>query len=443
LLEVVSESEVAAMTLDATHAPDAKSWLDDANGHASFPLQNLPLGVFSTTYGTHRRGGIAIGDHILDVSTLATLFHGDARRAAQAMALATLNEFLALGPAPRQALRREVFAMLSDPSMQTTVRPALLHAQECRLHLPAAIGDYTDFYTGIHHAENIGRQFRPDAPLLPNYKYVPIGYHGRSSSIDISGATVIRPRAQIKGPNDAAPTYRPSQRLDYELEMGIWIGGSNARGEPVPIASATDHIAGLSLLNDWSARDVQVWEYQPLGPFLAKNFLTTISPWIVTAEALAPFRVAQPPRPSDDPAPLPYLLDAGDQAHGAFDITLEAYLRTERMRTSGAPAHRLSRGNMQFMYWTVAQLVAHHTCNGCNLRAGDLFGSGTISGPDASSCGSLLEISQGGRAPLQLPNGEQRSFLEDGDELTIAAYAERPGRARIGFGACSGIVASP
>ena len=427
------------MTLDETHAPDATSWLDDANGHAEFPIQNLPLGVFSTG-GKYRRGGIAIGDHVLDVSTLATVMDGDARRAAQAMAQATLNDFLALGTAPRQALRRAVFAMLSDSSMQTTVRPALLHADECELHLPATIGDYTDFYTGIHHAENIGRQFRPDAPLLPNYKYVPIGYHGRSSSIEVSGATVIRPSAQIKGPNDAAPTYRPSARLDYELEIGIWIGGSNARGEPVPITKAHDRIAGLSLLNDWSARDVQVWEYQPLGPFLAKNFLTTISPWIVTTEALAPYRIAQPPRPAGDPAPLPYLLDSNDQAHGAFDITLEVLLRTERMRADGAPAHRLSRGNMQFMYWTVAQLVAHHTCNGCNLRAGDLLGTGTISGPDASSCGSLLEISQGTRTPLQLPNGEVRSFLENGDELTLVAYAERAGRQRIGFGWCSGIV---
>jgi fumarylacetoacetase len=441
LLEIVSQSQAAAMMLDETHAPDAKSWLDDANGHASFPIQNLPLGVFSTR-GGHRRGGIAIGDHILDVSTLATLFHGDARRAAQSMSAATLNDLLELGPAPRQALRRAVFALLSDRAMQATVRPALLHAQECELHLPATIGDYTDFYTGIHHAENVGRQFRPDAPLLPNYKYVPIGYHGRSSSIEVSGASVIRPSAQIKGPNDTAPTYRPSQRLDYELEMGIWIGGSNARGEPIPIARAGAHIAGLSLLNDWSARDVQVWEYQPLGPFLAKNFLTTISPWIITAEALAPYRIAQPPRPAGDPAPLPYLLDSHDQAHGAFDITIEAHLRTERMRTSGTPAHRLSRGKMHFMYWTVAQLVAHHTCNGCNLRAGDLLGSGTISGPDAASCGSLLEISQGGRTPLQLPDGEQRSFLEDGDELTLLAYAERSGRARIGFGACSGIVVS-
>jgi len=430
------------MTLDETHAPEARSWLDDANGHAEFPLQNLPLGVFSTR-GGHRRGGIAIGDHILDVSTLATLFHGDARRAAQSMAQTTLNDMLELGTAPRQALRRAVFAMLSDATAQAAVRPALLHSHECELHLPASIGDYTDFYTGIHHAENVGRQFRPDAPLLPNYKYVPIGYHGRSSSIEISGAQVLRPRAQIKGPNDAEPSYRPTQRLDYELEIGIWIASSNSRGQPIPVSRAADHIAGLSLLNDWSARDVQVWEYQPLGPFLAKNFLTTISPWIVTAEALAPFRAMQPPRPAGDPAPLSYLFDANDQARGAFDITLEAHLRTERMRASGTPAHRLSRGNTQFMYWTVAQLVAHHTCNGCNLRAGDLFGSGTISGPDASSCGSLLEISQGGRTPLQLPNGEQRSFLEDGDELILSAYAERPGRARIGFGTCTGIVRSP
>jgi fumarylacetoacetase len=441
LLDIFPQSEAAEMTLDETHEAHTQSWFAPANGHPEFPLQNLPLGVFSTRDGA-RRGGIAVGDHILDVSRLESLFSGRASRAAQTMANSTLNEMLSLGAEPRRSLRRAVFALLTDASKEAAVRPALVPASDCELHMPVTVGDYTDFYTGIHHAENVGKQFRPDAPLLPNYKYVPIGYHGRSSSIESSGATVIRPQAQIKGPNDAVPIYRASQRLDFELEMGVWIGGRNPRGAPIPISQSADYIAGLCLLNDWSARDVQVWEYQPLGPFLAKNFLTTISPWIVTTEALAAYRIAQPARPTDDPAPLPYLLNASDQAQGAFEITLEVHLRTRRMRDDGDASQRLSRSKMQYMYWTVAQLVAHHTCNGCNLQPGDLFGTGTISGPDASSCGSLLEISQGGKAPLQLPNGEQRSFLEDGDELTLTAYAESPGYARIGFGECRGIVAA-
>jgi fumarylacetoacetase len=427
------------MTLDGTHDPNARTWLAEANGHPEFPVQNLPLGVFSTA-NSQRRGGVAIGEHVIDVARLSPVLTGDARRAAEAMSQPTLNALLALGAEPRRALRRALFELLTRDAQADTVREALVPLRECKLHLPADIGDYTDFYAGIHHALNVGRQFRPDAPLLPNYKYVPIGYHGRSSSIEVSGARVVRPCGQIKGPNDAAPEYRPTQRLDYELEMGVWIGGRNERGAPVPIDAAGDYVAGLCLLNDWSARDVQAWEYQPLGPFLAKNFLTTISPWIVTVEALEPYRIAQPPRPEGDPAPLPYLFSAADQARGAFDITLEVHLRTPAMREAGMPAHRLTSGNMQFMYWTVAQLVAHHTCNGCNLRPGDLLGTGTISGPEPSSFGSLLELSQGGRAPLQLPTGEQRTFLQDGDELSLSAYAQAPQRARIGFGPCSGIV---
>jgi fumarylacetoacetase len=429
-----------AMTIDETHDANATSWLSEANGHPDFPVQNLPLGVFSTAQGS-RRGGIAIGAQVLDVAKLSPLLTGDALRAAQAMSQPTLNALLSLGSAPRRALRRAVFRLLTDRTFEAQVREALLPIEACELHLPADIGDYTDFYAGIHHAMNVGKQFRPDAPLLPNYKYVPIGYHGRSSSIEVSGATVVRPHGQIKGANDATPSFGPSQRLDYELEVGVWIGGRNDRGTPVPIDAAHDFIAGLCLLNDWSARDIQAWEYQPLGPFLAKNFLTSISPWIVTVEALAPYRVAQPPRDPSDPAPLPYLLDANDQAHGAFDLTLEVHLRTQRMRETNAPRHRLSRGNLQSMYWTLAQLIAHHTCNGCNLRPGDLLGTGTISGTDPSSFGSLLELSQGGKTPLELPNGEQRSFLQSGDELTLTAYAQSPGWARIGFGECVGVVA--
>ena len=302
--------------------------------------------------------------------------------------------------------------------------------------MPFAIGDYTDFYTGIHHAENVGRQFRPDNPLLPNYKYVPIGYHGRASSVRPSGGEVVRPHGQRKAPDADAPVFGPSQRLDYELEMAIWVGEGNALGEPVPIAEAGRHLAGLSILNDWSARDLQAWEYQPLGPFLAKNFHSTVSPWLVTSAALAPFRIAQPGRPEGDPTPLPYLSDAQDQASGAYAVVMEVHLSTAAMRKAGAAPVRLSRGPMTAMYWTAAQLVTHHTANGCNLQPGDLLGTGTLSGPERESFGSLLELSQGGKTPIELPNGETRSFLEDGDEIIMTARAEAEGRRSIGFGEC-------
>jgi fumarylacetoacetase len=320
------------------------------------------------------------------------------------------------------------------------VAPALVSARDCRLHLPFAVGDYTDFYTGIHHAINVGKQFRPENPLLPNYKYVPIGYHGRASSIRPSGGDVHRPRGQHKGPHDA-PEFGPSQRLDYELEMGIWTSGSNELGCDIRIAEAGEHIAGLCLLNDWSARDLQAWEYQPLGPFLAKNFHSTVSPWVVTSAALAPFRVAQPPRPQGDPAPLPYLLDADDQAHGAYAIQMEVRLLTARMREAGLPPQRLSKGPMTAMYWTAAQLVAHHSVNGCNLRPGDLLGTGTLSSETPDTFGSLLELSNGGKEPIALSNGETRSFLEDGDEVIMTAHAARDGLRTIGFGECRGRIA--
>ncbi|WP_331607729.1 fumarylacetoacetase [Povalibacter sp.] len=429
--------------LDETHDPGAVSWVESAANHLDFPVQNLPLGLFSLARDSRRRAGIAIGDRILALDRTAPLLEGDARRAAQSCESGTLNALLALGAAPRRALRRAIFKLLTDRQYASEVSSALSPASDCELHVPANVGDYTDFYTGIHHATNIGRLFRPDNPLLPNYKYVPIGYHGRSSSIVASGTRVIRPTAQIKAAADAAPSYQPTQRLDYELELGIWIGGENPRGEPIAIARAEDYVAGLCLLNDWSARDVQAWEYQPLGPFLAKNFLTTVSPWIVTSEALAPYRIAQPPRPDGDPAPLPYLLDATNQATGAYAVTMEVHLQTAQMRAAGIAPQRLSRGPMSVMYWTVAQLVAHHTCNGCNLRPGDLLGTGTLSGPDATSLGCLMEISSGGRTPIELPGGEQRTFLQEGDRLVMTAYAEAPGRARIGFGECAGEVVSP
>ncbi|HEY7807014.1 MAG TPA: fumarylacetoacetase [Croceibacterium sp.] len=425
--------------LDETHDPQATSWVEGADGHPEFPVQNLPLGVFSPP-GGGKRGGIAIGDFVLDLAAVAGLLGRDASDAARLAAGETLNPLFADGNAAADALRKGVFALLTDAASERDVKSALLPASECRLHLPFAVGDYTDFYTGIHHAMNVGKQFRPDNPLLPNYKYVPIGYHGRASSIRPSGGDVRRPQGQRKGAGDA-PEFGPSQRLDYELEMGIWTSGSNELGSDVKIADAAKHIAGLCLLNDWSARDLQAWEYQPLGPFLAKNFHSTVSPWVVTSAALAPFRVAQPPRPEGDPSPLPYLLDADDQAHGAYAIEMEVHLITARMRDAGLPPERLSKGPMTAMYWTAAQLVAHHTVNGCNLQPGDLLGTGTLSSKARETFGSMLELSEGGKSPLTLANGETRSFLEDGDEVIMTARAARDGCRTIGFGECRARIA--
>jgi len=426
--------------LDETHDPAAASWVAGAGGHAEFPVQNLPLGIFSPP-GGGKRGGVAIGDFVLDLAGVAGLLGGDAAQAARLASGETLNALFAEGNEAADALRLGVFRLLADPAREGDVSPALVPAKGCKLHLPFAIGDYTDFYTGIHHAENVGRQFRPDSPLLPNYKYVPIGYHGRASSIRPSGGDVRRPQGQRKAPDADAPVFGPSQRLDYELEMGIWTSGSNELGTGIPIGEAARHIAGLSILNDWSARDLQAWEYQPLGPFLAKNFHTTVSPWVVTSAALAPFRIPQPPRPAGDPAPLPYLLDAEDQAHGAFAIEMEVHLLTAKMRAAGLAPERLSKGPMTAMYWTAAQLIAHHTSGGCNLRAGDLLGTGTLSSEGRETFGSLLELSEGGKNPLTLANGETRSFLEDGDEVIMSAHAARDGFRSIGFGECRGRIA--
>lgn len=417
---------------DETHDPARTSWVESANGHAAFPVQNLPLGVFSPP-GRGARAGVAIGDMILDLSEIAALLP---EAAASHVAGTRLNALMALPAADRLALRRRLSALLSDESHRARIAPLLHEAAACRMHLPAAIGDYTDFYVGIHHANNVGRQFRPDNPLLPNYKYVPIGYHGRASSVRPSGEPLVRPSGQRKPPDADAPVFGPSRRLDYELEMGVWIGPGNALGEPIPIGAAVEHVAGLCLLNDWSARDLQAWEYQPLGPFLAKNFHSTVSPWLVTMEALAPFRIAQPPRPEGDPAPLPYLSDAEDQAHGAFAITLEAHLTTKAMRERGEAPVRLSTGPATSMYWTVGQIVTHHASNGCNLNPGDLLGTGTISAPERSGYGSLLELTVGGKAPLTLPGGETRAFLEDGDEIALSATAHAEGFVSIGFGEC-------
>jgi len=425
------------MMLDETHDPATTSRVASANGHADFPIQNLPLGIFSD--GGPARGGVAIGDSIVDLSAALDLFGGDALRAAEAAIGPTLNPLLALGAGPRCALRRALFALLTSDA-DDRIDAALRPMAECTLHLPVRIGDYTDFYAGIHHAEAVGKQFRPDQPLLPNYKHVPIGYHGRASSVRVSGTDVRRPSGQLKPPGADAPVFAPSARLDFELELGIWIGPGNALGMPIPIGEADAHIAGLCLLNDWSARDIQAWEYAPLGPFLAKNFLTSVSPWLVTAEALAPFRVAQPPRPAGDPQPLAYLWDADDQAQGAYRIDCEVALSTAAMRAANLPARRLTQVAATALYWTPAQLVAHHASGGCDLHPGDLLGTGTISGVAADARGSLLEITTGGSQPIDLGNGETRGFLEAGDELVLSATARRDGFVAIGFGNCAGTV---
>ena len=423
--------------LDETHQSSRTSWVASANGHPDFPIQNLPFGVFSPPGGDPRIG-VAIGDQVLDVRAAVALLDPAWQRA---LSQPILNDWFAHSPANATALRRRLSTLLSDPAHRDEVEPHLAPQAEATMHLPARIGDYTDFYVGIHHATNVGRLFRPDAPLLPNYKYVPIGYHGRASSVRVSGTPVIRPSGQRKAPQADEPTYGPTQRLDYELELGLWIGQGNDLGSPIPIGEAGEHIAGYCLLNDWSAREIQAWEYQPLGPFLAKNFLTSISPWVVTVDALLPFRRAMPPRPAGDPAPLPYLADPANQAKGALGIALEVTLTTEVMRAAGLPPHTLSRGEAAAaMYWSAAQIVAHHSANGCNLQPGDLIGTGTLSIAEDSGLGSLLEISEGGKAPVTLANGETRSFLEDGDELTMKAWCEVEGAVRIGFGTCSGRV---
>jgi fumarylacetoacetase len=430
---------VTLAQIDETHDPALTSWVGGANGHADFPIQNLPYGIFSPQGGRPRLG-VAIGDRVLDLAAAAEagLLPG---LAVADLSGETLNALMAWAPDARRDLRHRLSALLADPVHRDAVEPLLHDQASVTLHLPARIGDYTDFYVGIHHANNVGRLFRPDNPLLPNYKHVPIGYHGRASSIRPSGAPVVRPAGQRKPPNAETPVFGPTTRLDYELELGVWIGRGNALGEPIAIADAQDHVAGFCLLNDWSARDLQAWEYQPLGPFLAKNFHSTISPWVVTVEAMAPFRAAQSPRPVGDPRPLDYLWDDADQAGGALSVDLEVRLSTPAMRRDGESPHRLSQGPASNMYWTIAQIVTHHASNGCDLNPGDLLGTGTISAPDRGGFGSLLELTEGGTRPLDLPNGETRQFLEDGDEILMSARAHAPGRVSIGFGACRAAIA--
>ncbi|MGY4490553.1 fumarylacetoacetase [Pseudomonas sp. TE3610] len=418
------------------------SWVASANGHADFPLQNLPMGIFSPP-GGKPRAGVAIGDSILDLEALLAtgLVQGEAAIAALACEGGQLNAFFALGRTPRLALRERLTALLIDGSETRGVVQQCLHpAADCEMSLPARVGDYTDFYVGIEHAKNVGKLFRPDNPLLPNYKYVPIGYHGRASTLRPSGTQVRRPVGQTLPAGQEAPSFGPCARLDFELELGIWIGAGNAMGERIAIDRADDHVAGFCLLNDWSARDIQAWEYQPLGPFLSKSFITSLSPWVITAEALEPFRCPQAPRPEGDPRPLPYLWHSVDQAQGALDIELEVLLQTARMREKGRAPERIALSNSRSMYWTVAQLVAHHSVNGCQLQPGDLFGSGTLSGASAGQHGSLLEITEGGKQALTLSSGESRRFLEDGDEVILRGRCSAPGQVSIGFGECRGRV---
>jgi fumarylacetoacetase len=423
--------------IDESNDPALTSWCASAQG-SDFPVQNLPLGIFSVGE-RRRRPGVAIGDYVLDLTGIANLLDEEWR---EDLAQPVLNGWLARGHRAQRALRLRLQELLSDERYRDDVEEALIGQAEARMHVPCLIGDYTDFYVGIHHATNVGKQFRPDNPLLPNYKYLPIGYHGRASSVRASGEPVIRPSGQCKAPNSDAPEYGPSRRLDYELELGIWIGEGNELGQPIPIGEAGDHVAGYCLLNDWSARDLQAWEYQPLGPFLAKNFLTSVSPWVVSSQALAPFRAPIQPRPVGDPEPLPYLEDPADRESGALSIELEVTLTTEKTRQAGLPPQILSRGSADAaMYWSAAQIVAHHSSNGCNLQPGDLIGTGTLSTDSAGGLGSLLEISQGGKQPLSLPTGETRTFLEDGDEVTLSAWCEGEG-VRIGFGECVGRVAA-
>jgi len=433
--------------VNETHDPRRISWVESAQGTTDFPIQNLPFGVFRSDGRGDPRVGIAIGDQIVDVSACAHLgrLGESAATAAAVCDLPVLNHLMELGREHWSALRREVSLLLTADSPAFRADPRLgekilVPMSEAELLLPVRVGDYTDFYASVHHATNVGSMFRPDNPLLPNYKWLPIGYHGRASSIVPSGTPVRRPRGQLKDPNSDAPVFAPTRGLDYEMEVGCFVGGGNALGNSVPIEAAEERMFGLCLVNDWSARDIQTWEYQPLGPFLAKNFATTVSPWVVTLEALEPFRIPAFERASGDPAPLPHLDSRANRERGGVDVTVEVSLCTAGMRDAGLPEQRVSRGRMADLYWTLAQMFAHHTSNGCNFQPGDLFATGTISGPGKDARGCLLELTWRGAEPLTLPTGETRKFLEDGDEVIMRGYCERPGTARIGFGECRGVV---
>jgi fumarylacetoacetase len=428
--------------LDETHSASLKSWVDSSAYAGDFPLQNLPFGVFRRGSG-HPRIGTAIGRSVLDlertvsVGVLGQLDPG----LHEALIEPTLNRLFGLGRPALRRVRHAVHSLLrADSTLPRPPEDCLIPLPEVELLLPVSIGDYSDFYASIHHASNVGSMFRPEQPLLPNYKWVPIGYHGRASSIVPSGTAVRRPLGQLKKESSATPAFGPTAALDFESEVGMWVGKSNALGESVPIGEAEEHLAGCCLVNDWSARDVQRWEYQPLGPFLSKSFATSLSPWVVTLDALEPFRVPAAPRPSGDPAPLPYLDGNDNRERGGIDLSIEVWLTSAQMREQGRAPLRLSQARFAELYWTAGQLLTHHTSNGCNLRPGDLLASGTVSGPEKSNRGCLLELTWGGKEPLVLPSGEVRTFLADGDEVVMKASCSRAGFASIGFGECRGMI---
>ena len=415
--------------LDDTHDPSLKTWVASGNDlFTDFPVQNLPFGRFRRRGSSESlRIGVAIGDQVLDLAAARLIDTDD------------MNALMATNSDDRRKLRRSISIFLRGDDPGPMSRSCLVPQADAEMGLPCRIGDYTDFYTSIYHATTVGKQFRPENPLLPNYKWVPIGYHGRVSSIGVSGESFPRPHGQIKAQDSNAPSVQASRRLDYELEIGVFIGKPNERGEAVSMEEAESRVFGMALFNDWTARDIQPWEYQPLGPFLSKNFASTLSPWIVTTEALAPFRHPFS-RPATDPRPLPYLESAANNESGAFDIKLEVWLQTHTMREAGVDGERLVCSNFMDAYWTVAQMVAHHTVNGCNLESGDLLGTGTLSGPDPNQAGSLLELTQGGKRPISLANRESRTFLEDGDCIILRGYCEGNGARRIGFGECRGTI---
>jgi fumarylacetoacetase len=436
-------------TVNETHNADLRSWVQSANDPATdFPIQNLPFCEFELESGDGDEWyvGVAIGDQILDL----TACHADGMFNDINDAMDSIPDFFTIenlieadadSPGLISALRRKLVHMLAETADADTRSRVSQHLRPVRNTdqvVPFLIGDYTDFYCSIYHATNVGSMFRPDNPLMPNYKYVPIGYHGRASSIVISGTDITRPKGQNRSDADKPPVFIPCKNLDYEMELGFFVGKGNELGESVPIAEAEDHIFGLCLVNDWSARDMQAWEYQPLGPFLAKNFATTISPFVVTMEALAPFRTSAFERAGDDPQPLEYLSDKENQKSGGLDIKLEVYIQTEKMRSERIAPHLLSRSNAKDLYWTIGQMLTHHASNGCNLQTGDLMATGTVSGQSKDERGCLLELTWRGSEPLELPSGEQRRFLEDGDEIIMKGYCEREGFRRIGFGECRG-----
>lgn len=432
------------IALNKTHSPELTSWVESANvDNCDFPIQNLPFAVFRRSNSDEAfRGGVAIGDQVVDLAALKAkgLFSELAAEALATCDQPKLNDLMGLSAAHWSALRLALSdALATGSAQQAQVAECLVAQADVEYDLPCVIGDYTDFYTSIYHATSVGSLFRPDNPLLPNYKWVPIGYHGRSSSIDVSGQNVVRPKGQTKAPTADTPSFGPCKRLDYELEVGIYIGGGNALGDSIDIDDADNHVFGLCLFNDWSARDIQGWEYQPLGPFLAKNFASTVSPWIITNEALAPFRTTWT-RDEADPQPMEYLASDKNSSHGSYDVELSVHLSTEKMRADGAAAVKLSQSNFFHSYWTVSQMVAHHTVNGCNFKPGDFLGSGTQSGPEHEEAGSMLELSVGGKQTIDLGNGETRTFLEDGDEVIMRGYCQKNGAKRIGFGEVTSLV---